>query len=68
VTRHKRIPTALELAVEQPDMPSITTLKRLFGTDGLLRLSVEINRLCLDAGCRHKWQPGQPYKQRCYSL
>ena len=68
VTRHKRIPSKQDLAHETATMPSRITLGRLFGTQGAMRLSVEINRLCLDAGCRHGWQPGKPVKQPSYCL
>ncbi|HSZ70262.1 MAG TPA: hypothetical protein VK756_07860 [Solirubrobacteraceae bacterium] len=68
VTRHGRIPGRHELQVEQADLPSLTTLRRLFGTGGALRLSVEINRLCLDAGCAHTWRPGTPHAAARHSL
>jgi hypothetical protein len=68
VTRHKRIPSKHDVALETATMPSRSTLERVFGTGGMLRLSVEINRLCLDAGCRHDWQPGKPVKPPTHSL
>jgi hypothetical protein len=68
VTRNTRLPSSHDFDRETASTPSLKTLMRLFGTGGVLKLSVEINRRCLDAGCRHEWQPGKPPKTPTKSL